>query len=419
MKKFLSFFACLMFVLSINTSAQTTYHLKKGSNWFSTTVATNLESLKEALGTSGVSIVSQKDGFLTYEAGVWTGSLASFDNAQMYVINVAQDVDIVLDGDRTYPTITLYKGWNWIYGIEMSIEDAFKSITPMSGDLIKSSSAFSVYVNNIGWVGDLKSLKDGEGYKYYSNSESEQHVKYYSYSYSYFSVSSTKKVYFSSGNIQYQASSDTWRFAEKQWDYIGEANKNISSTYSGWIDLFGWGSGNNPTKSSTSPTFYYGPYYDWGDYCGLPTPEGTTGNWRTLTKDEWDYVMFKRTTSSGVLYAKAKVNNVSGTIVVPDEWNKSIYSLNNTNDDKADFSVNVISASTWESVLEPAGCVFLPAAGYRGGINIYSVDSYGQYWSSTPHATEFAECLYFFSDCYMTYNYRCHGRSVRLVADVK
>lgn len=56
-----------------------------------------------------------------------------------------------------------------------------------------------------------------------------------------FSVSATKKVHFSQGNLQYQASTKTWRFAEHQYDYIGSANSQISSSYTGWIDLFGYG----------------------------------------------------------------------------------------------------------------------------------------------------------------------------------
>ena len=45
-----------------------------------------------------------------------------------------------------------------------------------------------------------------------------------------FSVSATKKVYFSQGNLQYQASANLWRFAEHQYEMIGESNANISST---------------------------------------------------------------------------------------------------------------------------------------------------------------------------------------------
>jgi tetratricopeptide (TPR) repeat protein len=71
-----------------------------------------------------------------------------------------------------------------------------------------------------------------------------------------FSVSSTKRVYFAKGNLQYQASTKKWRFADNQWDVLGEANSKISDKNNGWIDLFGWGTGSNPTKNSTNNKDY-------------------------------------------------------------------------------------------------------------------------------------------------------------------
>ena len=56
-----------------------------------------------------------------------------------------------------------------------------------------------------------------------------------------FSVGPNTQVHFSKGNMQYQASTGTWRFAEHQYDFIGENNEQISPYYSGWIDLFGCG----------------------------------------------------------------------------------------------------------------------------------------------------------------------------------
>ena len=44
-----------------------------------------------------------------------------------------------------------------------------------------------------------------------------------------------KKVHFSKGNLQYQASTNTWRFAEKQYDIIGDANKNFSASTLGFF----------------------------------------------------------------------------------------------------------------------------------------------------------------------------------------
>ena len=59
-----------------------------------------------------------------------------------------------------------------------------------------------------------------------------------------------KKIVFSQGNLQYQASTKTWQFAAQQTAYLGAANEQISSTNSGWIDLFGWGTGRYPTTNS-------------------------------------------------------------------------------------------------------------------------------------------------------------------------
>lgn len=49
-----------------------------------------------------------------------------------------------------------------------------------------------------------------------------------------FSTSPTNQVYFSKGNLQYQAVSHTWRFAENQYDYKGESNASISDIYR-WV----------------------------------------------------------------------------------------------------------------------------------------------------------------------------------------
>lgn len=52
-------------------------------------------------------------------------------------------------------------------------------------------------------------------------------------------------------------------FSENQWDMIGDDNSNISASYTGWIDLFCWGTGNNPTNASTNISDY-STFTDWG-----------------------------------------------------------------------------------------------------------------------------------------------------------
>ena len=128
-----------------------------------------------------------------------------------------------------------------------------------------------------------------------------------------FSVSATKQVTFSPGNLQYHPANNEWRFAESQLDYIGYENANISSTYNGWIDLFGWGTGNAPTKSNEE-YFDYQTFVDWGtNQIGDDAPN----TWRTLTSDEWNYLRYNRSNAND-LCGVAQVNGVNGLIFLPD-----------------------------------------------------------------------------------------------------
>lgn len=229
-----------------------------------------------------------------------------------------------------------------------------------------------------------------------------------------FSVSENKKVYFSKGNLQYQASTRTWRFAENQWDMIGDDNKNISSRqYKGWIDLFGWGTGKNPTKNSTD-SYDYSSFSDWGNN---NISNGSGKKWFTLTKGEWVYVFDKRSTNSGIRYAKAIVNGVNGVILLPDNWNSSNYSLGNTNDLYASFISNRISQSDWTTKLEANGAVFLPVAGRRYKTDVNDVGFRGRYWSATTKGYREAYDVGFGDRrlCADFWDYREYGQSVRLV----
>lgn len=255
-----------------------------------------------------------------------------------------------------------------------------------------------------------------------------------------FSVSATKQVYFSKGNLQYQASTNIWQFAENQWDYIGESNINISQTYTGWIDLFGWGtsgwdcgntfyhpwdSNNSSNGSLYGPPGNYemnGPYAnsDWGVYNPISNGGSEAGWWRTLSNSEWAYLLNSRSTISGIRYAKAQIAGTNGVILLPDDWNNNIFSLNNINISNASYNSNQITASQW-SILESQGVVFLPAAGQRYGTSVNQVQYYGCYWSATGGMIGLA-VLTLFHNSYLypsDQHNRFYGNSVRLVQDKK
>ena len=269
-----------------------------------------------------------------------------------------------------------------------------------------------------------------------------------------FSVSATQKVLFSPGNLQWSATNGgntatshlivgngtaagTWRFAPNQLDTIGANNGNISSTYTGWIDLFGWGtSGYNNQNPYITSLQYMGndtsditnTYYDWGIYNAIYNPNTQTtdapGTWRTLSKDEWTYLLNTRVTLSGIRYAKANVHGVNGLIVVPDNWNTSVYTLDSTDITSTTYTSNIIGANDWVK-MDSAGCVFLPAGGNRYGTSVYSVGSIGGYWSTIYNNSNKVYYLYFLSNSLQNnlttsiVGGREYGRSVRLVKNVQ
>ena len=230
-----------------------------------------------------------------------------------------------------------------------------------------------------------------------------------------FSVSATRQVRFSQGNLQYQASTKIWRFAEHQYDYVGSDNRSISSTYSGWIDLFGWGTGSNPTLSS--PSFEdYGTFMDWG--CNAIINGGNTVNqWRTLTIAEWNYLLNTRTDASSKR-GTGNINGVGGLIILPDSWTLPSECSFTSGFTTYDWAHNSYTLAQWAQ-MEAAGAVFLPAAGYRYGTNDNYVGNLGNYWSSTPFNESSAYYMYFYSnDLNVIFsNFRGYGFSVRPVLD--
>ncbi len=236
-----------------------------------------------------------------------------------------------------------------------------------------------------------------------------------------FSVSNGKQVRFSQGNLQYQASTDTWRFAEHQYDCIGNTNSNISLFYQGWVDLFGWGtSGYNDVKPwlidyDMDALSITGTKYDWGLNNAISNGGNKAGLWHLLTIDEWEYIVNRR---NGSRFAKATVNNVRGLLLLPDGWSTATYALNAINDVQGGYESNYISATDWSDILEANGVVFLPCAGIREGTTVNYVNGFGRYWSSTY--IEKARSLFIHQSDIRPEGADYHwGLAVRLVQSVK
>ena len=245
-----------------------------------------------------------------------------------------------------------------------------------------------------------------------------------------FSVSASKKVNFSQGNLRATTADNgttwTWAFAANQLTFVGNAtantaiNGNGTVSANGTVDLFGWSTAatkygiNNSLSNST----YSGDFVDWGSNPDLIASLGE--GWRTLTSAEWTYLLNTRTTTSGVRYAKAIVDGKNGLIILPDDWSESYHALASANTDDVAYTYNTFDAAIWSSDFEAHGAVFLPAAGYRRGKDVEHLGVFANYWSASPDGAEYAYYLSFNESLlYPAYNYnRVTGEAVRLVSDI-
>ena len=216
------------------------------------------------------------------------------------------------------------------------------------------------------------------------------------------------QVQFSQGNLQYRASTHTWRFAQHQYDVVGDAttgnvyengvksnNEAIGSDYDGWIDLFGWGTGSTPTLSVTGSQQYL-TYHEWGNNT---IQNSSCAGWRTLTNDEYVYLVHGRA-NAAALFGLGSVNGVNGIILLPDNWSTPAglsFTASTTrglewngtsyfNEQADNYTHNSYTEAEWAQ-MESAGAVFQPAAGYREGTQVFSVGRVIDYWLATQKGT--------------------------------
>lgn len=214
-----------------------------------------------------------------------------------------------------------------------------------------------------------------------------------------FSVGADKTVMFAKGNLQavYDGMSEiyTWRFAEHQYDIIGNEAGNTtinSQTEGAVVDLFGWtqtgkysdgikqyGINTSTTqsdyRSSTEDTLEdWGKAYAASNGCSADT-------WFTLSKDEWFYLLKTRTRAAELYKNEVAINGRYNLVIAPDAFTGTI--------------ATSYTAEEWAAA-EADGLVCLPAGGHsESGYSSIRNPSRGYYWSSSPYSAGSAYCLFF------------------------
>ena len=165
---------------------------------------------------------------------------------------------------------------------------------------------------------------------------------------------------------------------------------------------------------------------DWGWVNSITYASGKVSpphTWRTPTRDEWQYMLFTRSTTSNKRFAKACFGWHQGLIVFPDTW---IYNENNARHkklkdyfdgkNKAYPNWNQFPETDWTS-FKNEGCVFLAAHGNSSSPDQSAQNGIGGYYA-TANGSEY--CMKFSSSNVKTDESKSSnlGVNVRLVHDL-
>ena len=325
--------------------------------------------------------------------------------------NPTAETAIVATEGQTNGNITLYgeegnTAIRWailLPGTNLSTGHGDLDIT-YSGNVNLAELAYNDYVNSGIGINNPLPLPDAPDAEYAVKTSDDVLTT--------FSVSGDKEVYFSKANLRYDESSGVWSFHDNQIDgCIGTVSGSYPQGYNvspngTKMDRFSWGF-HYPTTTGESDyvdgstNLDVNDGTDWG--CAFKAEgynEGT--NWRTLTSAEWNYLLnnasrgdkrFMKVTIGTLNITDPNTNTtynslfLSGLFIAPDNFDPSKYSFtssfaNKTWNNATCQGLGIADANT----LLAAGCVFLPALGYR------DENGYQDYYpySSSPTNTNFA-----------------------------
>ena len=365
-----------------------------------------------------------------YENGLWGDGTAMLNGNQSkisidytgynsrVILNVPNGVAVAAGatGPKMYVIVPPYEGGT-TFEVKIRFDEGKNSVTrTYTGQTLLRNSIYTLAVNSA-------PVEDNEISGYYS-------------------VSANLKVVFSKGNLQHRGAvnnvgSETWFFAENQYDYYGRKCFNNMNAYnedqilSNTVDLFAFSISDETVGTGTANPHSYGvraplateasmtipartaaenyaystsqTFKDWGE---LVIDGDAANTWFTLTDAEWVYLLDTRVNGNG---SKLRANviitpitnhpgkdgnnqnitSVRGFLFFPDDWTKEdLEGLVLSQELQA--GSNVVNSLTVSDLrqLETVGAIFLPAAGYRtvddGGKYVEFSDSYkvGYYWAN-------------------------------------
>jgi hypothetical protein len=208
-----------------------------------------------------------------------------------------------------------------------------------------------------------------------------------------YSLSETTRVKFALGNLMYNPSTNTWKIANEQYDYVGGWWQGSADLKKGWHGTIvgSYNTNENKTNAVNIPD-----YTGWIDLFQSATADTInlivdTFTYRTPTQAEFTYLVYHRPMADS-LRARARITLDDGTFVngmmlLPDSSVIKFIPNQKTFKSDADgccyFTDNVFTRREWK-IIEAQGIIFLPACGSAGA---QKYDRSGFYWTRTKPAS--------------------------------
>ena len=328
-----------------------TIALTAGWNWMSLSVEMNpaeaLAMLEQGLGGNGLMIKARNGGYVEYddEEEEWFGSLTQLTNENMYMIWMATACTVELEGTPANPAnhaITINPGWNWIgfpSAEEVNVAYALASFVAEEDDRLKSRDAYTEFDGDE-WFGTLTTLVPGQGYMYYSYSDTPKTLIYNTHE--YVDLGLPSGLLWATCNVGATSPED-------YGDYFAWGETTPKDTYNWSTYQYCNGAYNTLTKYCTNADYGNNGFVD-NLTTLFPEDDAATANWgsgwRMPTKEEWQELR----------------DNTTVTWTTQNGVNGRLFTASNGNS------------------------LFLPAAGYRSSSSLTYAGSYGGYWSRSLSA---------------------------------
>ena len=173
--------------LDVTNRLMQTMSLLQSWNWLSLNISPTSPRPERVFAPvlGDITMVKSKKQLFTVNPADTTygGTLKRMDVVSSYRVHTLRAASLNIEGTAVgcaNTPLSINPGWNWIGYLPlqtMSVDDALADIEPVSGDLIKSKTAFAVY-DGSRWLGTLTRMTAGEGYMYHSHAAEKFTFRY-------------------------------------------------------------------------------------------------------------------------------------------------------------------------------------------------------------------------------------------------